>query len=60
MGISERTERQTTERQQILDASREIVRSEGLAGLTMRNVADAIENATAHAMCAVLLNGILA
>jgi len=60
MGISERKERQKTERQRILDASREIVQSEGVAGLTMRTVADAIENATAHAMCAVIRNGILA
>lgn len=60
MGIRERNERQKTERQRILDASREIVQSEGLAGLTMRKVADAIENATAHPMCAVILNGILA
>jgi len=44
MGISERKERQKAElRQRILDASREIVHSDGLEGLTMRKVADAIE-----------------
>ena len=44
MGIAERRERQKAEiRELILDAAREIVGKEGLEGLTIRKIADAIE-----------------
>ncbi len=44
MGITERKERQKAElRQRILEAARAIVLEDGLEGLTMRRVADAIE-----------------
>ncbi len=48
MGIVERKERQKAElREQILDAARSIVVREGLCGLSMRKIAEAIEYAPA-------------
>ncbi len=48
MGIVERKERQKAElREQILDAARAIVGREGLSGLSMRKIAEAIEYAPA-------------
>jgi AcrR family transcriptional regulator len=48
MGITERKERQKAElREQILDAARAIVARDGIGGLSMRKIAEAIEYAPA-------------